>query len=131
MDSNCDTTSVGKGAFIVEETEQTVSVNPFLPKLGKVHDVPIVTAALAYDCKLTHATYILYFHQALYFKTMERHLICPNQLRAHNVKVNDIPLVYTADEDRQPEHHLIATNPPDLELHIPLQIEGVTSYFEV
>jgi len=94
-----------------------------------VEEVPIVTAAVAYDCPTTYNTYILFFHQSLHFPTLNKHLLCPNQLRDYQVTVNSTPLLYISHEDRKPIHHSIVVSSPDL--HIPLQLEGTTSAFPV
>ena len=129
MDSHADTCSFGPSCLVVHDTEQRISVDPFEKTLGSINDVPIVTAAIAYDCSITYNTYILFFHQSLYFEKLENHLICPNQLRHNNITVNDIPLIHIPFDERSPQHHSIITTPPHPELHIPLSLEGTTSYF--
>ena len=90
LDSHADTCSFGPDAYLVQDTGQTISVTGFLENLGTVNNVRIVTAAVAYDCPDTSQTYILFFqHQALYFPKLDKHLICPAQLRSNNVIVND------------------------------------------
>ena len=54
LDSHADTTAVGKGAYITEDTGHTVTVHPFATGLNTIKEVPIVTAAIAYDCPTTH-----------------------------------------------------------------------------
>jgi len=125
LDSNCDTCTLGRDCTVVYDTGQTVTVEPFLNSLGKVSKVPIITGAIAYDCPTTHHTYILFFHQALHLKQLNRHLLCPNQLRNNHITVNDVPLLYIPRHERTPYHHSIYTD----DLHIPLQLEGTTSYF--
>ena len=72
LDSHADTCSFGSQAYIVEDTGQTISVSGFLSSLGTVKHVPIVTAAIAYDDPITYQTFILFFHQSLYFKKMDK-----------------------------------------------------------
>ncbi len=62
LDNHADTVAVGKHAFIAAYTEQTVTVQPFSSNLSSLKQVPIVTAAIAYDCPTTYNTYILFFH---------------------------------------------------------------------
>ena len=131
LDSHADTCSFGKGAYVVADTGQTISVSGFIDTLGKVNQVPIVTAAIAYDDPITYQTYILFFHQALYLEKMDKHLLCPAQMRANQVTVNEVPLLYLPVEDRSLYSHSILTNPPHPELHIPMLLQGTTSYFPV
>jgi len=85
---------MGENCLVVHDTEQTISVEPFDKTLGSHLNVPIVTAAVAYDCPTTLNTYILFFHQALHIPNLKKHLLCPNQLRHNQVIVNDIPLAH-------------------------------------
>jgi len=89
--------------------------------------VKIVTAAIAYDCPDSFITFILIFPQSLYFPSMERHLICPDQLREHGIVVNDIPLIRIPPQQRTPFHHSIID--PESKLHIPLHYDKPISYF--
>ena len=86
---------------MIAMTNQRVTVHPYTSDLGSMQDIQIGTAVLAYDCPLTYQTYILFFPQSLYIPGMERHLICPAQLRTNNIRINEVPLVpcllYTSD----------------------------------
>ena len=127
LDSHADTVALGKRAYITTDTGHTVTVHPFTQGLKSINHVPVVTGALAYDCPTTLHTYILFFHQALHIERMDSHLICPGQLRANGVTVNDIPLGDLQPHERDStSHSIIATG-----MHIPLKLEGTTSFFEV
>ena len=130
LDSHADTCSFGKQAFVVADTGQTISVLGFLSSLGIVKNVPVVTAAIAYNDPVTYQTYILFFHQPLYFGKMDKHLICPSQLCSNQNTGNDVPLPHLPVEERNHMLHSIVTQPPPPELHIPLFLNGTTSYFE-
>jgi len=96
-----------------------------------VPDVRIITAAIAYDDPEVWHTYILFYHHALYIPTMQRHLLNPNQIRANDVIVNETPLVLLPyDLRNKHSHSIVATTELHEELHIPLQLEGVTSFFK-
>ena len=99
--------------------------------MGPRTDVPIGTAAVAYDCPSTYQTYILFFPQSLLIEGMDRHLICPTQLRENNVGINEVPLVHTPRNKRTKLTHSIWTHHPDPDLHIPLDLDGVISSFPV
>ena len=77
LDSHADSPVVGKYCHIIENKGKTAKVSGFTSDLGKPLTVPIVTAAIAYDCEFTGETNILIVHNALYFKQMEVNLIPP------------------------------------------------------
>jgi hypothetical protein len=89
--------------------------------------VPIVSAALAYDCPISYQTFILIFHHALYLPDLKSHLICPNQLRINGIRVNDCPLQFMQPSERKMNSHSIEVS----QILIPLSLRGVISYFEV
>ena len=72
-------------------------------------------------------TYLLIFHQAIYVPDMPNNLICPFQLRAWGIDVNDIPLIHIPAHKRTENDHSIITYEPPLQ--IPLLLDGVISYF--
>lgn len=128
LDSHCDTCSFGHDAVLVYDTGQRVAVDGFIGSLGSVTQVPVGTVAVAYDCPSSLQTYVLYFHQAMYFKDMTRHLLCPAQMRHNQVVVNEVPLLHLAPEDRHAlSHSIVFQEPP---LHIPLKLAGTVSYFQ-
>ena len=102
-----------------------------MESLGSIDDVKVITAAVAYDDPVKWHTYILFFHQALYIPSMKRHLLTPNQMRANDVTVNDTPLVLLPQEQRTKYSHSILAKDKlySEDVHIPLNLEGVTSYF--
>ena len=127
LDSHADTCAFGANCFILHETSQQVSVQGFHPNMQELQGVKIVTAAVAYDCPELFVTFVLIFPQSLYFPSMERHLICPDQLREHGIIVNDIPLSRIPPQHRTPFHHSILD--PESKLHIPLRYDKPISYF--
>jgi len=130
LDSNCDTCCFGKGVYVAEDTNATITVNGFMESLGLVPNVKLITAAIAYDDPEAWHTYILFYHHALYIPEMQRHLLNPNQMRANDVIVNETPLVLLPYDLRtKHSHSVVATTELHEELHIPLELEGVTSFF--
>ena len=99
LDSHADTCCLGENCLVIHDTEQLVSVEPFDKKLGS-QQVKIVTAAVAYDCPDTRNVFVLFFHQALHIPNLQKHLLCPNQLRHNQVLVNDTPLLYIPPDQR-------------------------------
>ena len=127
LDSHADTCCVGSGAAILYKSEHTIQVEGFLSSLGSVN-VPIVTAAVAYDDPLTMNTFVLVIHQALYFEQLRHNLFSPNQLRQHGIIVNDTPLYFIPPGQRGENDHRIVI--PEIDLSIDLKLRGVISYFE-
>ena len=73
----------------------------------------------------TSETFILEFPESLYFgKRLCHSLICPNQLRANGVVVNDVPRQF----DGQSTHSIVVSG-DDGGIEIPLEMNGVISYF--
>ena len=66
LDSHADSPVVGKNAIILYKTDMTVNVTPFSDDFGMMPEVPVVHAAVAYDCPVTGLTTILIINNALY-----------------------------------------------------------------
>ena len=81
LDSHADSPVVEKGALILHHTGETVNVIPFTDGLGTCSDVPIVTAAVAYDSLTTGEITILLIQNALYIANMTQNLIPPIMLQ--------------------------------------------------
>ena len=62
MDSHADSPVVGKYARIFETTENTAMISGFTSDLGEPMKVPIVIAAVAYDCEYTGKMHIMVIH---------------------------------------------------------------------
>ena len=129
LDSHTDTCVFGQGCFVVHDTGQTVAVEPYDKSLGRITGIPIVTAAVAYDCPITLHTYILFFHQSLYISSMLHHLVSPFQMRDFGVIIHETPLQHTPTDKQHPTTHSIITDHPPM--HIPLTLEGTMSGFLV
>ena len=125
LDSHADTCAFGRHCHVLQDWNATVSVDPFLPSLGSASDVKIVTAAVVYECPVAGHPYLLRFHQVLHVPEMERHLLCPFQMRMNGIKVNDEPKFMSGSE----KTHLIEA--PDDGLVIHLKLNGVASAFVV
>ena len=77
LDSHAGSPVVGKYVRILEDTGRKASVSGFTSELGKPMSVPVVNAAIAYDCGFTGDTKILVIYNALYFRNMEVNIIPP------------------------------------------------------
>ena len=116
---------LGKDCFVFGSTGKTCNVEPFDPQLGTAQNVPIVDAAVAYDCPFSHETYILIIRNALHIASMTHNLIPPFVMREGGVIVNDIPKIHC--DNPSIDDHCISFK--DIDLKIPLQLNGIFSYF--
>ena len=122
LDSHADLPVVGKGALILHHTVETVNVIPFTDGIGTCSDVPIVTAAVAYDSPITGETTIILTHNALYIANMTQNLIPPIMLRMNGIEVNKCPK-FLASEPSESHHSILLPNT----LRIPLSLHGSIS----
>ena len=125
LDSHANMIVVGSECFVFESTGRSCTVHPFSTDLGSAKDVPIVDAALAYDCQYTGQTIILIARNALHIRTMKNNLIPPFIMRAGGVIVNDKPKIH-CDNPTVQDHSLSFH---DSDVRIPLQLHGIFSYF--
>jgi hypothetical protein len=89
-----------------------------------MENIPIVTAAATLDDPKTGITTILVIGQALYMgDKVKSMLLCPNQLRANRLVVDDIPK-HLAPKDRPSSHSIYS---PDVDYVIPLYMKGIFS----
>ena len=76
----------------IHYTTRSADVYGFLSSKGAVENIPIVTAATAYTCPKTGQTYVLLFHEFLWFgDLMDHSLINPNQIRHSGIGFWDNP----------------------------------------
>ena len=90
-DSHADTSAVGKNFLVLNFTDQRCTVTPFADSYKPMKDVPVVTAATAWDNPATGQPVILVFHQVLHLPEMKSSLICCNQVRSHGVGLCEDP----------------------------------------
>jgi hypothetical protein len=127
LDSHADTCVVGKHALIVHMLDKKVNVTGFDPTQGKMKDLDLVSAALAYDCPISGEAIILMIHQAVHVPTMENDLLCPMQMRMNDVEVHECPK-FMEEAPSDTSHTLCVTQNGE-DLCIPFGLRGVTSYF--
>ena len=138
LDSHADTCIVGSCALVFHEYERRVNVQGYDPKLGIQKDLPIVSAAIAYDSVTEHGceTILLIIHQAIYLPRLRHNLLCPNQMRANDVVVKECPRMFS---DTSESHYIQirayesndanVSHCQDQPITIPLHLSGVISYF--
>ena len=128
LDSHADTCVVGKHCLVTHEYDRFVSVTGYDPSQGKVKDLKIVSAALAYDCPNTGQVLIIKINQAIYMKNLVNNLLCPMQIRMNDIKVFDCPK-FLIEKPDQLKHTITIPGAHGEDYMIPLSLHGVTSYF--
>ena len=88
---------VGRHAYILKLSGRTAQVIPFTPEYDSLKEVPIIDAAVVYDCPITYKSFILVFHNALSVPSMEHSLVPPFILREVGIEVNDTPKIQVKD----------------------------------
>ena len=92
-DSHADTTCLGGGALKILDYNTPVRVQGYDPALG-AREYQTISGGLVYTHPHTQVRYHLIFHQAIHMPHLDHHLLCPMQLRAHGVTVNECPRIY-------------------------------------
>ena len=126
LDSHANMVVLGANAFIFDRVQdRRCDVSPFDPSLGKATSVPIVDGAIAYDCPYSNETFILIFYNALYFPSLNHNLVPPFIMREAGLQVNDIAKIHVDDPTKK-DHAIVIE---DLDLSIPMQLNGIFSFF--
>ena len=124
LDSHADTCVAGANCRLISHEGRKVSVHPYSEEYKPIHDVIIGSVATLWVDPTDGQSYILIIHEALYFgKRLADTLLCPNQLRAHGLKVQDVPKQF----DSQSSHSILL---PKGQVCIQLELDGVISGFE-
>jgi len=132
LDSHAEQSCVSElCALIIHRHERTCTVYGYDGGEGRVLD--IVDAVLMYTDPSTGDKWMLVLNQALCVPGLQHPLLCSNQVRMNDIRVNDEPKVLVLNPTEY--HHAIAIKTPDGnervdELIIPLSLSGVFSYFE-
>jgi hypothetical protein len=92
IDNHADTTCFGSNFTAIEFTGDMCEVSPFSNEYQTMTNIPVATAATAWDDPISGETIILLFNQGLWFgDNLQNSLINPNQCRAHGIEINDNP----------------------------------------
>ena len=138
LDSHADTCIVGSSSLVFHDYGRRVNIQGYDPNLGIQRDLPIVSAALAYDSvtEAGHETVLLIVNQAIYLPQLKHNLLCPNQMRANDVIVDECPRMFATVNEchrimiRGGVDDTDASNITKIDgITIPLHLSGVISYF--
>jgi hypothetical protein len=126
LDTHANMIVAGKHCYVIAWTGRNATVNPFTPDYDALKEVPIVDAAIMYECPYSGKEYILVLlRNALHVPSMDNNLIPPFVMREAGLIVNDVPKIHL----REPtvDDHAILFE--DFDLKIPLALWGIFSYF--
>ena len=120
LDTHADNTVLGNSCILIHDTGRKVDVSGFSTAFGLI-ELPIIMGAVAYNHLTTSKVYILVFHQTVYCRQMDNHLICPMQCYVNGVVINNTPKMCIHNPDDS-MHSIEVADPldPDAMLHIPL-----------
>jgi hypothetical protein len=124
LDSHANMPVVGRNAYIISDTGRIADVNPFTPDYDSMQ-IPIVDAAVQYECPYDGQSYIFVIRNALHVPSMRNNLIPPFVMREAGIRVNDTPKIQTT-EPTEEDHSIYF---PDSDFRIPLSLWGMFSYF--
>jgi hypothetical protein len=120
LDSHADTCVAGANFLAWEFSGLTCEVSPFTDEYESMKDVPVVTAATAWTNEETGETFILLFHQVLWYgNKLPNSLLNPNQIQHFGHSLCDD----VTDRDR---FFGITMD----EVSIPFTMTGTNIYFE-
>jgi hypothetical protein len=125
LDSHANMFVMGKHCIVLNDSGLKASVNAYSPGI-QPKTIPIVDAAIAYDCPFHNKTYILVASNALYVPEMDINLAAPFIMREAGVEVCEKAKIHV--EEPTKEHHSLYFE--DYDLRIPLGLNGIFSYFE-
>ena len=87
--------------------------------------VPIVDAAVQYECPYSGTLHVLIIRNALHVPSMKHNLVPPFMIREEGIQVNDTPKIQVNDLTTS-DHSIYF---PETNFRIPLSLWGVFSYF--
>jgi hypothetical protein len=112
IDNHADTTCFGSNFTAISFTGEHCEVSPFSEQYNTLTNIPVATAATAWDNPNTGERTILLFHQGLWFgNSLTNSLINLNQCRMHGIDLCDDPF---------DPHRTIGMWDPTTEINIPM-----------
>ena len=96
LDSHANMAVVERHAYILSDTGRTAEVNPFMPDY-KLMQVPIINAAVQYECPYSGTLHVLVIRNALHVPSVRHNLVPPFMIREEGIQVNDTPKIWVND----------------------------------
>ena len=80
---------------VLELNGEKVNVFPFSDDYAALQDVSIASLCSVWEHPTNGELWMLVFHEALFFGSqLEESLLCPNQMRAAGVAIEDAPMQF-------------------------------------
>ena len=96
FDSHANMAVLGKHTYIIAKTGCSANVQLYSPDY-KAQKIPIVDAALLYECPFSGKMVVLVVRDALHVPEMEINLIPPFILSEAGVQIKDVPKIHVPD----------------------------------
>ena len=90
VDSHADTTCLRHGALNVFDFNSPVNVQGYDPSLG-IRQYQTISGVIGYVHPFTGRKFQIIIHQAIHMPELGHHLLCPMQVRANGVTLNECP----------------------------------------
>ena len=128
VDSHADTTCLGHGALKIFDFNSPVNVQGYDPSLG-IRLYQTISGVIGYVHPHNGRKYHIIIHQAIHMPDLGHHLLCPMQVRANGVILNECPRMY-CNEPTAEDHAVVALDEDGERIVLPLFLSGVTSVLE-
>jgi hypothetical protein len=124
LDSHANMSVVGQHVNVILDMGRIADVNPFIPDYSSMQ-VPIVDAAVQYNCPYDGQSYVLVIQNALHVPSVRSNLLPPFILREAGIRVRDTPKIQVNDPAVK-DHSIFF---PETSFRILLALWGMFSYF--
>ena len=117
LDTHANMPVLGIHCYIIAQLGKTATVQPYRPDYEPM-DIPLVHAAVQYDCPYSGKAYVLVIRNALYVSTMTHNLIPPFIMREAGISVNDVAKIHVENPTNM-DHAVVFK---DTDFKIPLSL---------
>ena len=131
LDSHADTWVVGDNCLVIHDHNRPVKVYSYDPKDGH-KSAKTVDTKVGYQDPQNGQKFILMIQQGICIDGLVNHLLCPMQCHLNGVQISEV-LKFLAENLSETTHAIELVGPVNTAhpLIIPIQLNGVTSYFDV
>ena len=95
IDSHANMVVIGAQVMIIQKTGKYTDVNALSSDVGTLSWVPIVDAAVAYNCPFSGRTILMVARNALYVENMDLNLVPPFIVRKAGLEVDERVNIHT------------------------------------
>ena len=124
LDSHANIPVVGSEDYIIDRTGKQASVYPYSPEYDPL-SVPIVDAAVLYECPFTGKNVILVIRNALHVPSMRHNLMPPFIMREAGIQVREITKIHT--EDVTADDHAVVFRETGFRIPLSFLVSSLTS----